>query len=65
MNLKKYIDWLDSSIRFNSPMSKNSLKEIRDTLIIIQEDCNDVKEISNLDAEETANLFVKKRELFT
>ena len=57
MNLKKYIDWLDSSIRFNSQMSKDSLKEMRDTLITIQENWND--------ADETANLFVKKRELFT
>ena len=65
MNLKKYIDWLDSSIRFNSPMSKDSLKEMRDTLITIQENWNDADETANLDADETANLFVKKRELFT
>ena len=46
-------------------MSKDSLKEMRDTLITIQENWNDADETANLDADETANLFVKKRELFT
>ncbi len=34
--LQEYINWLDSSVKFDSPMTKNSLEKIRDALIEIQ-----------------------------
>ncbi len=54
MKLQKYINWLDSSVRFGSPMTKDSLQQIRDALIEIQKTYYVEDE-----------LFAKKRNFFT
>ena len=55
MDLQKYINWLDSSIRFGSSMPKQALEEIRDVLLEIQKMQNGGED----------KFFAQQRELFT
>lgn len=54
MKLQECINLLDNSIRFDTPMTRDSLEQIRDALI-------EIRKTSYVEDE----LFAKKREFFT
>ena len=65
MDLQKYINWLDSSIRFDSSMTKQSLEEIRDVLLEIQKTHKSSPFNEDKLYGEEDKYFAQQRELFT